>query len=93
MKNCRGISFEDKIAFCEKTARLRSGHFSYLNSACLKVLVPVHAFFLLFKFNYIKFDLSQYIYKQTRLITDTSIENEKIQHRCDRRDEQDLRPN
>ena len=29
---------EDKIAVCEKTAGLRSGNFSGLNSACLKVL-------------------------------------------------------
>ena len=30
---------EDKIAVCEKTAGLRSGNFSDLNSACSKVLV------------------------------------------------------
>jgi hypothetical protein len=35
---------EDKIAFCEKTAGLRRGKFSDLNSACLKVLVPVKIF-------------------------------------------------
>ena len=35
---------EDKIAFCEKTAGLRSGNFSDLNSACSKVLVPVKIF-------------------------------------------------
>jgi hypothetical protein len=40
---CREIS-EDKIAVCEKTARLRSGNLSELNSACLKVLVPVKIF-------------------------------------------------
>jgi hypothetical protein len=28
---------EDKIAVCEKTAGLRSGNFSDLNSACWKV--------------------------------------------------------
>ena len=39
-KNCCEIS-EDKIAFCEKTAGLRSGNFSDLNSACSKELVPV----------------------------------------------------
>jgi hypothetical protein len=33
---------EDKIA--EKTAGLRSGNFSDLNSACSKVLVPVKIF-------------------------------------------------
>jgi hypothetical protein len=31
----------DKIAVCEKTAGLRIGNFSDLNSACSKVLVPV----------------------------------------------------
>ena len=40
---CCEIS-EDKIAFCEKTAGLRSGNFSDLNSACSKVLVPVQIF-------------------------------------------------
>ena len=35
---------EDKISFCEKTAGLRSGNFSDLNSACWKVLVPVKIF-------------------------------------------------
>jgi hypothetical protein len=39
-KICREIS-EDKIAVCEKTAGVRSGNFSDLNSACSKVLVPV----------------------------------------------------
>jgi hypothetical protein len=42
-KICREI-IDDKIAFCEKTAGLRSGNFSDLNSACLKVLVPVKIF-------------------------------------------------
>jgi hypothetical protein len=42
-KNCREIS-EDKIALCQKTAGLRSGNFSDLNSACSKVLVPVKIF-------------------------------------------------
>ena len=42
-KNCRAIS-EDKIAVCEKTAALRSGNYSDLDSACLKVLVPVKIF-------------------------------------------------
>jgi hypothetical protein len=42
-KSCREIS-EDKIAVCEKTAGLRSGNFSDLNSAYSKVLVPVHLF-------------------------------------------------
>ena len=42
-KLCREIS-EDKIAVCEKTAGLRSGNFSDLNSACSKVLVPVKIF-------------------------------------------------
>ena len=42
-KNCRAIS-EDKIAVCEKTAGLRSGNSSDLDSACLKVLVPVKIF-------------------------------------------------
>ena len=42
-KICCEIS-EDKIAFSEKTAGLRSGNFSDLNSACSKVLVPVKNF-------------------------------------------------
>ena len=42
-KNCREIS-EGKIAVCEKTAGLRSGNFSDLNSACSKVSVPVKIF-------------------------------------------------
>ena len=42
-KNCREFS-EHKIAVCEKTAGLRSGNSSDLNSACLKVLVPVEIF-------------------------------------------------
>jgi hypothetical protein len=42
-KICCEIS-EDKIAVCEKTAGLRCGKFSYLNSACSKVLVPVKIF-------------------------------------------------
>ena len=36
-KICREIS-ENKIAVCEKTAGLRSGNSSDLNSACVKVL-------------------------------------------------------
>ena len=42
-KNCCEIS-EDKIPVCEKTAGLRCGKFSDLNSACSKVLVPVKIF-------------------------------------------------
>ena len=42
-KICREIS-EHKIAVCEKTAGLRNGNFSDLNSACSKVLVPVEIF-------------------------------------------------
>ena len=42
-KNCREIS-KDKIAVCEKTAGLRSGNSSDLNSACLKALVCVEIF-------------------------------------------------
>ena len=30
---------------------------------------------------------------KTRLVTDTSTEHAKIQHRCDRREEKDLLPN
>ena len=41
--NCREIS-EHKVAVCEKTAGLRSGNSSDLNSACLKALVPVEIF-------------------------------------------------
>ena len=42
-KICREFS-EHKIAVCEKTAGLPSGNSSDLNSACLKVLVPVEIF-------------------------------------------------
>ena len=42
-KICCAIS-EDKIAVCEKTAGLRSGNFSDLDSACQKVVVPVKIF-------------------------------------------------
>ena len=42
-KICCEIS-EDKIAVCEKTVGLRCGKFSYFNSACSKVLVPVKIF-------------------------------------------------
>ena len=35
---------EHKISVCEKSAGLRSGNSSDLNSACLKVLVPVEIF-------------------------------------------------
>ena len=42
-KKCREIS-EDKTAVCEKTAGLRSGNSSDLESACLKVFVPVKIF-------------------------------------------------
>ena len=37
----REISEDKIIAVCEKTACLRSGNFSDLNSSCSKVLVPV----------------------------------------------------
>ena len=42
-KICREFS-EHKIAVREKTAGLRSGNSSDLNSACFKVLVPVEIF-------------------------------------------------
>ena len=42
-KICREFS-EHKIAVCEKTAGLRSGNSSDLNSACLKVSVPIEIF-------------------------------------------------
>ena len=42
-KRCREIS-EDKTAVCEKTAGLRSENSSDLDSACLKVLLPVKIF-------------------------------------------------
>ena len=42
-KICCAI-IEDKIAVCEKTAGLRSGNFSDLDSACQKVVVPVKIF-------------------------------------------------
>ena len=42
-KICREFS-EHKIPVCEKTAGLRSGNSLDLNSACLKVLVPVEIF-------------------------------------------------
>ena len=40
---CRAIG-KDKIAVCEKTAGVRSGNSSDLDSACLKALVPVEIF-------------------------------------------------
>jgi hypothetical protein len=43
-KNCGEISEDKKAVYCEKTAGLRSGNFSDLNSACSKVLVPVKIF-------------------------------------------------
>ena len=42
-KICREFS-EHKVAVCEKTAGLRSGNSSDLNTACLKVLVLVEIF-------------------------------------------------
>ena len=42
-KSCHAIS-EDKIVVCEKAAGLRNGNSSDLDSACLKVLVPVQYF-------------------------------------------------
>jgi hypothetical protein len=42
-KICCEIS-EDKIAVYEKTAGLRSGNMSDVNSACSRVLVPVKIF-------------------------------------------------
>ena len=42
-KNCRESS-EDKMAVSEKTAGLRTGNSSDLDSACLNVLVPVKIF-------------------------------------------------
>ena len=44
-KICHKIS-EDKIAVCEKTAGLRSGNFSDLNSAFYKASVPEKYFSL-----------------------------------------------
>ena len=54
-KNCREFS-ERKIAVCEKTAGLRSGNSSDLNSACLKVLVPVE----IFQFSDMHYETEQY---------------------------------
>ena len=42
-KNCREIS-KEKIAVCEKSADLRSGNSSDLDSTCLKALAPVEIF-------------------------------------------------
>ena len=42
-EKCHDIS-EDKTAVCEKTAGLRSGNSSDLDSACLIVFVPVKIF-------------------------------------------------
>ena len=42
-KKCREIS-EDKTAVCDKTAGLRSGDSSDLDSACLRVFVPLKIF-------------------------------------------------
>ena len=44
-RNYRASS-EDRITVCEKTAGLRSGNSSDLDSACLKVLVPAKIFML-----------------------------------------------
>ena len=38
------INVVNKIAVCEKPVGLRSGNSSDLNSACLKVLVPIEIF-------------------------------------------------
>ena len=59
-KICCEIS-EDKIAVCEKTAGLRCGKFSDLNSACSKVLVPIK----IFQFQ----DMHATVYKHGRLTT------------------------
>jgi hypothetical protein len=40
----KSVEFHVRIAVCEKTAGLRCGKFSDLNSACLKVLVPIKIF-------------------------------------------------
>ena len=42
-KICREFS-EHKVAVCEKTVDLRTGNSSDLNSACLKVFIPVEIF-------------------------------------------------
>ena len=42
--SCMSTISKDKIAVCEKTAGLRSGNSSYLDSACLKALVAVEIF-------------------------------------------------
>ena len=42
-KKCHDIS-EDKAAVCEKTAGLRSGNSSDLDSACLIVFFPIKIF-------------------------------------------------
>ena len=42
-QNCREIR-EDKMSVCKKTAGLRSGKFSDLNSACSKMSVRVKIF-------------------------------------------------
>ena len=42
-KNCREIN-EDKIEVCEKSAGVRSGNSSDLDSTCLKVLVTLKIF-------------------------------------------------
>ena len=52
---CRELS-EHKIAVCEKTAGLRSGNSLDLNSACLKVLVPVE----IFQFSDMHYEIEQY---------------------------------
>ena len=52
--NCRAIS-KDKIAVCEKTAGLRSGNSSDLDSACLNLLVPVKIYQIQDMLNEIRF--------------------------------------
>ena len=54
-KICREVG-EHKMAVCEKTAGLRNGNSSDLNSVCLKVRVPVE----IFQFSDMQYETERY---------------------------------
>ena len=67
-KICREFS-EHKIAVCEKTAGLRSGNSSDLNSACLKVLVPAE----ILQFSDMHYETERYRDSTDGLISNTCV--------------------
>ena len=74
-KICHEFS-EHKIAVCEKTAGLQSGNYLDLNSACLKVLVPIE----IFQFLDMHYETQQMLYKkfqikQTHILSVSSMYN------------------